>query len=82
MKYAVIQTVNGNFKIVSEHPDKDEEGNPIPHNIKGALVKYHQTCAALWNDIDNVNSAKVEMVDENWAVIMGESESISNNFGE
>ena len=67
MKYAVISNVNGNFKIESEHGD----------NLQGAIVAYHQTCAAFWNTPD-VLTAKVEVVDEALNVVDGKAEFISH----
>ena len=67
MKYAVISNVNGNFKIESEHGE----------NIQGAIVAFHQICAAFWNAPD-VLTAKVEVVDEALNVVDGKSEFISH----
>ncbi len=69
MKYAIIQCVNGNFKTVAEGYED---------NIPGAIVTWHQTCAALWND-EATKSANVRIVDENQNVVMGKSEDIGHD---
>ena len=60
MKYAVISCTNGTFKVESEHGK----------NLQGAIVAFHQICAAFWNTSD-VETAKVNVVD-------GKSEFISH----
>lgn len=67
MNYAVISNVNGIFKIESEHGD----------NLQGAIVAFHNKCAALWNASD-VETAKVEVVDQSLNVVDGKSEFISH----
>ena len=67
MNYAVISNVNGNFKIESEHGD----------NLQAAIVNFHQKCASFWNASD-VETAKVEVVDEALNVVDGKSEFISH----
>jgi hypothetical protein len=67
MKYAVISNVNGNFKIESEHGE----------NLQGAIVAFYQTCAAFWN-APEVETAKVEVVDEALNVVDGKAEFISH----
>lgn len=67
MQYAVISNVNGVFKIESEHGD----------NLQGAIVAFHNKCAAFWNALD-VETAKVEVVDEALNVVDGKSEYISH----
>ena len=67
MNYAVISNVNGNFKIESEHGD----------NLQGAIVSFHNKCAAFWNAPD-VLTAKVEVVDEALNVVDGKAEFISH----
>lgn len=54
MKYAVINVVNGNFAIVSEHGD----------NLRAAKFAFHQRCAVLEN-ADDVITAEVKIMDEN-----------------
>ena len=67
MNYAVISNVNGVFKIESEHEN----------NLQGAIVAFHQKCAAFWNAPD-VETAKVEVVDEALNVVDGKAEFISH----
>lgn len=67
MKYAVISNINGNFTIESEHGD----------DLQAAFVAFHNKCAALWNASD-VETAKVEVVDEALNVVDGKSEFISH----
>ena len=54
MKYAVINVVNGNFAIVSEHGD----------NLRAAKFAFHQRCAVLEN-ADDVITAEIKIMDEN-----------------
>ena len=68
MKYAVQQCVNGNFSTVAEFED----------NLQGALVKFHQTAANLWNAPD-VLRAHLRIVDENQNTVMGKSEDIGHD---
>lgn len=69
MKYAVMQCVNGNYSTVAEYPND---------NIQGALVKYHQTCANLWNSAD-VITGKVKIVNERLETVMGKDEDIKHD---
>lgn len=71
MKYAIIQCVNGNYSIVAEYEN----------NLEGAIVKFHQTCANLWNSKD-VARAQVKIVDEFLNVVMNMSESIGHETEE
>lgn len=68
MKYAVQQCVNGNFSVIAEYPND---------NIVGAIVKWHQTCASLWNTPE-VITGKVEVVNEMLQVVMNKSEEIKH----
>jgi hypothetical protein len=68
MKYAVVQCVNGNFSIVAEYTD----------NIQGAIVRFHQVCANLWNSQD-VISANVRIIDERQNTVMNMSEDIKHD---
>lgn len=68
MKYAVVQCVNGNFSIVAEYTD----------NIQGAIVRFHQVCANLWNTQD-VISANVRIIDERQNTVMNMSEDIKHD---
>ena len=67
MKYAVQTVINGTFKIEAEYED----------NLKGALVFYHQKCATLWN-ADDVETAVVQIVDQNLRIVDGKSETINH----
>lgn len=67
MKLAVIQSVNGNFSIVSEHGD----------NKQAAIVAFHGRCQILWNAPD-VLTAEVSIVDEQLDVVEGYKEFISH----
>lgn len=60
MKYAVLQCVNGNFSVVSEHGENKEAG----------IIKWNQTSAALHNAKDVV-TARLNLVDENLQVVDG-----------
>jgi hypothetical protein len=71
MKYAIIQCVNGNYSIVAEYDN----------NLEGAIVKFHQTCANLWNSKD-VLKAQVKVVDEFLNTVMNMSESIGHETEE
>jgi len=68
MKYAIIQCVNGNYSIVAEYDD----------NLEGAIVRFHQVCANLWNTQD-VRKAQVKIVDEYLETVMGKSENIGHD---
>lgn len=71
MKYAVQQCVNGNYSIVAE----------FVNNLEGALVKFHQVCANLWNSKD-VITAQVQIINERLEVVMGKSENIGHEVNE
>lgn len=68
MKYAIVQCVNGNYSIVAEYDN----------NLEGAIVRFHQVCANLWNAQD-VRSANVRIVDENLNTVMNMQESIGHD---
>ena len=68
MKYAIIQCVNGNYSIVAEYDD----------NLEGAITKFHQVCANLWNT-QEVESAQVKIVNEFLDTVMGKSENIGHD---
>lgn len=59
VKYAVIQCVNGNYAISSEHGDKD-----------AAIIAFFNLAAALHNEPEVV-TARVNLVDENLYVVDG-----------
>ena len=59
MKYALVNCVNGNFSVVSEHPTAEQ-----------GIVAFHQRSATLWNAPD-VITARLSLVDENLYVVEG-----------
>lgn len=67
MKYALIQCVNGNFSIVSEHGD----------NLQAARVAFHDRCKILWNASD-VIEGYVAIVNSNLTYVDGEIEVITH----
>ena len=71
MKFAVIQCVNGNFTVVSEHGE----------NYQAAIVKFHDVCKNLWNAKD-VERATVMIVDSNLNCYAGYKESIGHDQAE
>jgi len=68
MKYAIIQCVNGNYSVVAEYDN----------NLEGAIVRFHQVCANLWNT-QEVVSAQVKIVNEYLETVMGKSENIGHD---
>lgn len=58
-KYALVQCVNGSFKVVSEHSNKD-----------AGIVAFHNTCKNLWAAPD-VITARLNLVDEDLFVVEG-----------
>lgn len=64
MKLSLIQCVNGNFSIVSEH-----------NSEQAALVAFHDRCKILWNALD-VLKGEVAIVDEQLDVFKGYKEFI------
>ena len=71
MKYAIIQCVNGNYSVVAEYDD----------NLEGAIVRFHQVCANLWNSKD-VARAQVKIVDEFLNIAQNMSENIKHEQSE
>ena len=71
MKYAIVKIVNGTFSI-------DSEWNS---NITGAIVKFHSVCGTLWNEM-TVETATVEIIDNQGDVVQGYKEFISHNSAE
>lgn len=65
MKYAIIQVVNGNYKVVAEGIT----------NIDNAKVNFHGLCQTLWNAPD-VLTAEVAIMDENLDAVEGYKEYI------
>lgn len=71
MKYALIQCVNGNFSIVSEHGE----------NLQAARVAFHDRCKILWNASD-VITATVAIIDSNLTYVDGRIEVITHETEE
>ena len=67
MKLAIIQCVNGNFSIVSEHGS----------NEQAAKVAFHNNCKILWNASD-VITGEIAIVDEQLDVYEGYKEFITH----
>ena len=67
MKYALIQCVNGNFSIVSEHEN----------NLQAARVAFHDRCKILWNSSD-VIEGYVAIINSNLTYVDGEIEVITH----
>lgn len=63
MKYAVIKVVNGNFSIVSEGWT----------DVNKAMVSFHSTCTDLYNDIANVSTMAVMILDSIGSIVKHES---------
>lgn len=70
MKYAVIECINGNFLIKSEHGNKES-----------AFTKFHSECAGLWAAQD-VITAEVRVVDENLDTVEDKQEYIFHTVSE
>lgn len=70
-KYALIQCVNGNFSIVSEHGE----------NLQAARVAFHDRCKILWNASD-VITATVAIIDSNLTYVDGRVEVITHETEE
>ena len=66
MKYALIQCVNGNFSIVSEHG-----------SLQAARVAFHDRCKILWNASDVIEGF-VAIVDSSLAYVDGKIEVITH----
>lgn len=66
MKLSLIQCVNGNFSVLSEHG-----------NEQAALVAFHDRCKILWNAPD-VLTGEVAIVDEQLDVFKSYKEFISH----
>lgn len=68
MKISVISVINGNFKVEAEYQQSQ---------LQGAIVFFHQKCAALWN-AEDVTTATVKIVDESLNVLAEKSEMIQH----
>lgn len=66
--YALIQCVNGNFSIVSEHGD----------NLQAARVAFHDRCKILWNASD-VIEGYVAIIDGKLTYVDGHIEYIAHS---
>lgn len=67
MRYAIVDVINGNFKVRSEHGDDKQ----------AAIVAFHDRCKVLWNAPD-VITAMVKVVDENFDCVDGKAEFIAH----
>lgn len=67
MNYALIQCVNGNFSILSEHGS----------NLQAARVAFHDRCKILWNATDVIEGF-VAIVDSNLTYVDGKIEHITH----
>ena len=67
MKYSVISTVNGNFKIESEWNN----------NLSGAKKNFWNKCIA-YEDAQDVQTATISIIDENQDVVEGKKEVITH----
>ena len=65
--YALIQCVNGNFSIISEHGD----------NLQAARVAFHDRCKILWNASD-VIEGYVAIIDSKLTYVDGHIEYIAH----
>lgn len=65
MKLALVQCVNGNFTVVSEHGT----------NEQAAKVAFFDRCKILWNESDVV-TGEVAIVDEQLDIFEGYKEFI------
>ena len=70
MKYAVIECINGNFSVKSEHGNK-----------QSAFVMFHSECEGLWAAQD-VITAEVRVVDENLDTVEDKQEYIFHTVSE
>ena len=71
MKYALVQCVNGNFSIVSEHGE----------NLQAARVAFHDRCKILWNAAD-VAEAQVAILTSDLTYVDGRIEKITHEVAE
>lgn len=71
MKYSLVQCVNGNFSIVSEHGEDKQ----------AAVVAFHNRCMILWNAPD-VITGMVKILDEQLDTVDGKMEYITHAASE
>jgi len=69
--YALIQCVNGNFSVISEHGD----------NLQAARVAFHDRCKILWNSPE-VEEGYVAIIDSNLTYVDGRIEKITHSVEE
>lgn len=67
MNYAIVSSINGVFKIESEH-GQDKQA---------AFVNFHSLCRIYWNASD-VISGMIKVVDENLDVVDSKMEYITH----
>ena len=65
MKYSVISTVNGTFKIESEWDD----------DLSGAKKNFWSKCI-VYEDAQDVQKATISVIDENQDIVEGKKEEI------
>ena len=66
MKISLVTVNNGTFKIENE---KDQS------QLQSMIVAFHEKCKNLWN-AEDVEKVIVQIVDENFNVVAGKSETI------
>ena len=71
MKYSLVNCINGNFSVVSEHGE----------NLQGAKVAFFNRCAVLTSASD-VITGMIAIVDENLDPVDGKKEFISHPVAE
>lgn len=69
--YALIQSVNGHFSVISEHGA----------NLQAARVAFHDRCKILWNAQD-VIEGYVAIVDSRLTYVDGRIEKITHSVEE
>ena len=68
MKYAIVKVINGNYSIHSEGIT----------DVASAKTQFHGLCQTLWN-ADDVITACVAIVDENFNCVEGYKEIITHS---
>lgn len=71
MKLAVVDNVNGVFKVESEWDVPDAP------SAQGAIVNFHKRCQTLWNAPD-VKHATVKILDENLNLFEDYEETVTH----
>lgn len=72
MKLAVVDNVNGTFKVESEW------NVPDAPSAQGAIVAFHSRCTVLWNASD-VERATVKILDEDLNLFGDYEETVVHN---